>query len=425
MTVSGERGLRLGRMGDGSDNGWIILALLAGVVAFTGGASRFDAIQIIPLRSLAAIFFVSSLFYLSKKKLKDERDLLAMLACLLLIVLLQLVPLPPWLWQNLPGRSDILQLDSVLGLEETWRPITMAPMRSWNVLGGLIVPAAGFSLAIAMRAQSLTLLRIVAGLGVLNASVGLIQIASGASSVLYLYERTNLGSPVGIFANENHAAIFAACSMLVIALLGLRVGKGRNAALERLVYPPAFFLVLFVSLAGGSRAGFVATIGAILASIAMLVLSPRLHKGRASESATRRWLNQYPRMVLAIPVIVVALTAIAFVALDRTPAFRDFLAKDSLEDLRWSFWPVMIDILENHWVLGAGFGSFEQVYKMYEPSALLMPRYVYQAHNDWVQLIIEGGVFAGLLLIGLLAWVTKAVVTMSLHPLKRGEAIFG
>ncbi|WP_226697322.1 O-antigen ligase family protein [Qipengyuania flava] len=411
-------------MGDELNRGWIILALLAVVVAFTGGASRFDAIQIVPLRSLSALFLVLSLFLLTKERLKAERALIILFGCFALIVTLQLVPLPPQIWQTLMGRTGILQMHAALGLEGIWRPLTLTPMRSWNVLGSLVVPAAGLLLAIAVRASSLTLLRIVAGLGVLNALFGLLQIVAGRSSVFYFYEVTNRGGAVGVFANENHAAVFAACSMLVVTLLGLRVRKERNAVWERLLYPAAFFLILLVALAGGSRAGFVAVIGTILVSMTMLALSPRPRRGLRAEQSAGRWFDQHPRLILAVPVILVSLTAAAFLALDRTPAFRDILVRDSFEDFRWSLWPVISKMLEGHWALGTGFGSFEQVYHIYEPSGLLMPSYVNQAHNDWAQFIIEGGLLAGLLLTGLFAWMVKAIGTMLFHRTRTVDATF-
>jgi O-antigen ligase len=423
MVGGGERRVEVGETGEELSRGWIILALLAVVVAFTGGASRFDAIQIVPLRSLSALFLVLSLFLLTKERLKAERALIILFGCFALIVTLQLVPLPPQIWQSLMGRVGILQLDTALGLEGNWRPLTLTPMRSWNVLGSLVVPAAGLLLAIAVRASSLTLLRIVGGLGGLNALFGLLQIVTGRSSGFYFYEVTNRGGTVGVFANENHAAVFAACSMLVVTLLGLRVHKERSAVWERLIYLAAFFLILLVALTGGSRAGFVAVIGTILVSMTMLALFPRPRKGlRAEQSAG--WIDQHPRLILAIPFIFVSLTAVAFLALDRTPAFRDILVRDSFEDLRWSLWPVIVMMLEGHWALGTGVGSFEQVYHIYEPPGLLMPSYVNQAHNDWAQFIVEGGVLSGLLLAGLIVRIVKAVGAMSFRWRRRVDAIF-
>lgn len=137
-----------------------------------------------------------------------------------------------------------------------------------------------------------------------------------------------------------------------------------------------------------------------------------------------RWFDQHPRLILVIPLIFVSLTAAAFLALDRAPAFRDILVRDSFEDLRWSLWPVIVMMLEGHWALGTGFGSFEQVYHIYEPPALLMPSYVNQAHNDWAQFIVEGGVLSGLLLAGLIVWIVKAVGAISFRWRRRVDAIF-
>ncbi|UYH56078.1 O-antigen ligase family protein [Qipengyuania sp. SS22] len=424
MAGAGEREGQLKTSDQDVSRGWILLGLLATTVAFTGGASRFDAIQILPLRTLSAIFLVLSLFFLTKERLKAERSLVVLFGSFALIVALQLVPLPPLLWQSFPQRLEVSQLDAVLGQEGVWRPLTLAPVRTWNVLGSLVVPAAGLFSAIALRASSLILLQIVVALGVLNALLGLLQIAIGKSSILYFYEVTNSSSPVGILANENHAAIFAACSMLVVTLLGLRVRQGSNASWERLVYVVAFFFILFVALVGRSRAGFIAAIGASLVSITMIVLSSRHREGGRASTVVQRALDGRPAILLAIPVVIVTLTAASFLALDRAPAFRDILARDNLEDLRWSLWPVLAKMLENHLLLGTGFGSFEQVYNIYEPSALLMSSYVNQAHDDWAQFVIEGGALAGVLLMGLLAWLVKRVAVMASHQNFRIDAVF-
>lgn len=395
------------------EKGRLFLSLLAVIVALTGGASRYDAIQIIPLRVFSMLLLIPAVYYLTPRAIREARVLITLFSLFALFVAFQLVPLPPEIWHSLPERDGIARLDLVLGIDDAWRPLTLAPMRSWNVVGSLIVPAAGLLLAIAFGVTSRGLLQIVAALGVLNAILGLLQILAGPTSALYFYEITNRGSPVGIFANENHAAVFAACSLLVVTILGLRTREFRVSVWERLIYPVAYFLILLTSLVGGSRAGFAAAIGATSVSIAMFVISPRLHKSRSARDPVRRWLDKHPRLVLFAPVLIVLLTAVAFLALDRTPAFKDILSKDSFSDLRWSFWPVIGDMLSTHWVLGSGFGSFEQVYKIYEPSELLMPWYINQAHNDWAQLIIEGGIIAGLLLVGLLVWVVGAIIKVA------------
>ena len=44
-------------------------------------------------------------------------------------------------------------------------------------------------------------------------------------------------------------------------------------------------------------------------------------------------------------------------------------------------------------------GSFERIYQVHEPDALLDPTYMNHAHNDWLEILLNGGAIAALLLI--------------------------
>lgn len=407
-----------------SRNGWVLLVVFAFVVAIFGGASRFDEIQIAFIRGFCAFFLCLTLSLMKIGRAKGERTLIILLAGLALIMVLQLLPLPPLIWQKLHLRLQVSSLDELVGISSAWRPLSLTAVRTWNALASLVVPTAALFLAISLKVPSLTLLRVLSGLGILNAFLGLLQISTGRFSPLYLYNITNRGSVVGLLANENHAAIFAATSMLVVASAGLRVRQMATAKLEWLIYPVAFSFILFVSLAGGSRAGFLAAIGATMVSIVMFALSPRRGRMLATQNAFPRWFDEHPRFVLAVPVVIVSLIAASFLALDRSPAFRDIIAKDNLEDLRWSLWPVIIKMLKDNLFFGTGFGSFEQAYHIYEPNALLMPSYVNQAHNDWVQFLIEGGVLSGVLLLVLIYWIVKRVSSLASHPASKVVALF-
>lgn len=394
--------------------GLIFLVLLAAVVAFLGGASRYDAIQIVPLRALSGLFLIPALYFLTWRDLKREAVLVWLLGLFVILVGLQLVPLPPAVWNGLPGRDAIERLDTALGYPDVWRPLSMAPMRTWNAFGSLVVPAAGLLLAIAVRATTRDLLHIIAGLGLLNAALGLLQVISGRSSSLYFYELTNLGSAVGIFANENHSAIFAACSLLVMVRLGLEARTQHGSRWMSIFYPASFFFIVLVALVSGSRAGFVACLGAIVISAIMIGITPARQIDKSHSGQLSRWGERYPYFFAVLPLLVLGVTVVAFVSLGRAPAFSDLLARDSFADLRWSILPVIAEMLSIHWWVGSGFGSFEQVYHIYEPSDLLMPRYVNQAHNDWLQFLIEGGVLAGGLLVGLAVWLVRSLLRIKI-----------
>lgn len=379
-----------------------------------GGASRFDAVQIIPLRAIAALFLIPAFLYMTRQKIRDGKFLLGAMGLFVLLVVVQLVPLPPALWQGLPERGPIAEFDALIGHPDLWRPITLTPMRTWNVLASLIVPAAGLLLAVALRADTKRILQTVAAMGVASAVLGLLQVITGSSSPLYFYELTNRGSAVGIFANENHASIFAVCTLLVLARLIFEPRRAPQPTWLKVGYPAAYFLVFVVGLVSGSRAGFAASLGALLLSGCMAWLSRTAASPQSSHRQTRQDKSKGQRRgFIVLPVLVLVLTIAVFIGLGRVPAFQDLLAKDGMADLRWSILPVLREMISSFWLLGSGLGSFEQAFHIFEPSNLIFEQYINQAHNDWLQVIIEGGIIAGGLLLAVLIWLVKQLVRLA------------
>lgn len=402
--------------GEETSAGYILaivpLALFVGIVAITGGASRYDALQILPLRSLSAVALIPALYLLSMRMLRPYRVVVSLLLLYSGLVVVQLLPVPAEMSSALPGREVIAELDTLVLDQVPWRPTSMAPARTWNVLGSVIVPAAALFLAIACTSTSVALLRLIAVLGVLNAILAITQLASGRSSIFYFYEVTNLGRAVGIFANENHSGIFAACSVLILAHLSLKARDACEPAWLRIAYPSSLFFVFFVSLVGASRAGFVASFVAMLISAAMVAVAVFEKVKLKPNRGDLREVSKRVALLIFPPMAFVGAIMFSFLALGRAPAFADLVAKDGFEDLRWSLWPILSEMWGVYSLTGAGVGSFEQAYHAFEPPHLLMPVYVNQAHNDWAQLVIEGGWGAAALLFFLLVWVLKAMISI-------------
>jgi len=384
---------------------WVWLSVFAGLVALLGGSSRPDAVQIAALRPLAALFLAPALYYLSLVDLRRAKILVFLLGLMVLWMAIQLVPLPPAVWQGLPERDMIADLDALAGMADIWRPISWVPSRGWNALASMVVPAAALLLALAMRANPRTLLLLVAGLGLIDALLGLLQVISGRASPLYIYEVTNRGSPVGIFANENHSAVFSAIGLLVIARLGATAKGLKEAAWLRLVYPPTFVIVLLAVLVSGSRAGLAMALLAILAAIAIVWLDLQTSRSKKRGAKLQRWMLGHPRVLLALFALAIFGLLATFFGLERAPGFDDLFSKNAIEDMRWQLWPLLEQMIGAHWLVGIGFGSFEEFYHIYEPTGLLLPSYFNQAHNDWAQLGIEGGLPAMALLVTILGWI--------------------
>ncbi|BDW83619.1 hypothetical protein MACH24_30570 [Erythrobacter sp. Dej080120_24] len=346
---------------------------------------------------------------------------LVLLGLWLVWMVVQLIPLPTDIWHQLPGREAIRDLDVMAGLDEVSRPISFTPFRGWNSVFSMIVPLCALLIALASKLSSRQLLLLVAAFGVLDAALGLLQVLGGAHSPLYFYAITNRGFPVGIFANENHSALLSAMTLVIIARLGLSAATAMDARWVRLAYVPAFILVLLAVLISGSRAGLVFALIALGAGGTMAWLE-RLGQARqsgrqalASDGGVNRWL---PAFALAVMFGLI----MAFLVLERTPAFEDLFARSSFEDLRWSIWPFLKGMMQTHWLLGTGFGSFDRVYQIYEPTDLLMRAYLNQAHNDWAQVVIEGGLPAVMIAFAAIIWLAGSI--RSIWSRKKAAAIF-
>ncbi|MCK0129814.1 O-antigen ligase family protein [Erythrobacter sp. F6033] len=385
------------------------LALFAGLVTFLGGSSRFDAVQAAALRPLAALFLIPALYWYSKQKLDAARAPMVLLGLTALWTAIQLIPLPPSIWHLLPGRAAIVELDALHGLEATWRPISFVPMRGWNALMGMIVPVSAGLLAVALRPRLRTLFLVIVGIGVVDALLGLLQIIGDPQGPLYFYTFTNGGAPVGIFANENHSGVFSAITLLVIARIGLSARKPDRASVLNIALAIAFLLVTLAVLVSGSRAAFGLGAAAYAATALMAWLWLKRPELVGQTSGPAAMIVRYPRASIIVGLAVAAGLLFGLMQFERAPGVVDALNQNAFEDLRWRIGYILGSMISTHWLFGTGFGSWDAVYQIYEPTTFMGPAYVNQAHNDWAQLIIEGGVPAVLLLLALGRWIASRI----------------
>lgn len=410
-------------------NSLILLITLAIIVAFLGGSSNPRVPQLVGLRSLAALFLIPIICYWRAPATKQERTLAILLLGTAAWMLIQLIPLPQNLWGTMPDRQLIVDLDAALGLGAQWRPISWVPSRGLNALFSLIVPATALLLAMVLRVRNETLLQILLGVILINAMLVIVQVVSGNPDGLYLYDPRSSGSD-GLFGNENHSGVFMATGLLIAARLGSQQ-RPRHQRWAQLLYGIAAMIIFLAVLIGGSRAGLAAGMGASLGALFMLYLSNRNNnpiKRTGSRSAKAPIGN---RSVLALSAVILAGTTAAFIWLDRSRAFEGILTQSVFEDLRWQLNPILIEMASRNWLLGIGFGSFEEYYHIYEPTNLLLPRFINMAHNDWAQLVIEGGLVAIILLAMLLGWAGKQLASIiregmkSFHLIVFWIALFG
>ena len=407
---------------------WTLLAVFAAAMALFGGSSRPDVAQLGALRPIAALALIPALYLLTSARFRLTRLPALLLAALASWMALQLVPLPPTIWQFLPDRDMLISGESSAMSVEVWRSISMVPARGINALTSLLVPVAALSLAIALKLSLRDILLLIVTIGSAHAILGFLQLLSGSNSPLYLYSITSRGRAVGLFANENHAGIFSAVVMLAAARLYFDKSGLRGGAWLKIASGAAFMLALMSVIISGSRAGVVAGLFALGACIVMTYLfasrgglktESRGSAHRSSQPKVVRIgrfesrLLADPKKLATIGIVLILSFAIMFVLSGRAAGLEELLAADTFGDLRWELLPILQTMIGTHWLWGTGFGSFEEVYHIYEPSELLLPYYVNQAHNDWAQLIIEGGLPAVIILAVLLGWIVKSILAVA------------
>ena len=372
--------------------------LFVGVVALTGGSSRFD-VATQPVVRLAAILLIAALSLRMPERSADAyRPALWFLAALAGLIAIQLIPLPPGLWAALPGHGQYLAAAVAAGEPQPWRPINLVPDRGWNALFALLPAAATIMAArrLRMRDQGpilLTLLVIV----IASAVIGLAQVSAGMDDTLRFYAAPPTGSAVGLFANRNHQALLLACGLPMLALWADRTRtdrvRGRFKAL--LAALCAAFLLLMIPTTG-SRAGLLLAVVAL--PIASVMAWPTMKTALETLSPRRRRAVAWGGMLLSAVLILAALT------FSRDEAIHRLFATDPAEEARVKLLRPLLAMIGDFFPTGSGFGSFDPVYRGYESFQNLSVTFMNQAHDDYLQVMMEGGLPALILLLLFVGW---------------------
>ena len=376
------------------------------IVLLTGGASRPDVLSLLALRPMAFLFLGYACLVISREEMRAIRAPLALLLCLAAIMILQLIPLPPAIWSSLPQRDVIYAVSQDLNLEHLWRPISLVPSRTLNSLMSLSVPTAAMMLFAILDQRDRRMVPVVIiAMGIASMIFGLLQVAGPSDGPLYTYEITNNGGLVGFFANRNHHAAFLACLIpLTAAVLFAKLSRRQSGKSEQnfLFMAMAVAMIVFVLpyiLVTGSRAGVLLAIAGLVMAASLWAMWLAVEKRRADQPNLRKANKAVKRLDLlkrlsVIPIVsaVILLGVAAAVYLDRDFAFNRYQQLRDVEELRAQILPVLAEMAKTHFKVGSGFGSFEALYKMWEPDDLLRESYLNQAHNDALQFVIEGGI---------------------------------
>ena len=264
----------------------------------------------------------------------------ALTFCLALVALplLQLVPLPPWLWTRLPNGDASSSAFEITGQAAPWMPISVSPQATLLVLLSLIPPLAVFLGAVQLSYRERRWLSLVLiGFGIVSVFLGLVQVAQGPASGLRFFEFTNPSEAVGFFANRNHFAALIYCVILFAVVWTIPAATDVGTKLSEwqfdvasILKAIAAFTILVMLLAGEamarSRAGLALTIVALFGALALglsyqTVLSLRTD-GLRERFRMERLLSLSPTKLLAGAIAVTVIFSLQYALLSHPRALR-------------------------------------------------------------------------------------------------------
>jgi O-antigen ligase len=368
----------------------LLLCLILG-----GSAQGIYFNLLLQLIGLAVIGWAASA-QAEQQLVRPARQLLLLVVAALIVVGLQLIPLPASVWPQLGARAAIADGYRVLGIAVPSLPVSLVPYSSFSTIVTVIPALAMLCAIVRLQAyrRSWLAFALLAGAfaGIL---LGALQVASADPQISrwYLYGFSSFGYAVGFFANVNHMAI-----LLVIALpfLAALLASARGGNVQRYSAAVALVagatLVIAVGIAlNRSLAGYGLAIPVFVASL--LIILP----GR---SRARPW----------IAFGSAALLVVAIAALALSPVGERNLSTSSSVQSREAITKTTVRAITDFLPLGSGLGTFKPVYKLYEDHDRIEKTIINHAHNEYAELTLEMGLPGIVLILLFLAWWITAVV---------------
>lgn len=406
-----------------SDLSFILLAAFLGILWLAGGASRADALGQVLVRATAWTAFVLVLLFGKRSTfasaLANARPVLLLLAAAAALALIQLIPLPPALWQALPGRAFFAGAAEIIGQPQPWRPWSVVPGATVNALSSLIVPMMVLILVAGLKEEDRKWLPgLVLGLVVASMLLGLLQVSGAVFDNPLIND--SIGEVSGTFANRNHFALFLAMGCLIAPVWAFMDGRRRGA--RGAIALGLVLLFALTILATGSRAGLV--VGMVGIGLAMAMIWRPL----------AGLLRRYPRWVFfALVAAVIGLIGIFIlisISADRAASIDRAFAADVGQDMRSHAMPTVFAAIQAYFPMGSGLGGFDQAFRIHEPFTFLNLKYFNHAHNEFLEIALDAGIPGIALLLAGLSWWGWASVrawrsgTDMIHALpKLGSAI--
>ncbi|MER9901997.1 O-antigen ligase family protein [Mesorhizobium sp. M0130] len=335
------------------------------------------------LIELAAIVSAAVVFSQASGQ-RISRSVLWLFVCAVVLFFLQIIPLPAAIFSGL--RPAALLGNPWIG-ETRYRFISVGVGRTVEAAFYFLATATFFLAMLRLRAEQVSALLPFFFMGVIcNGLAGAIQYSLSDSIAIEGLLPFTINA--GLFANVNHFSALLFISPPFVVYYGLFRGHLWSGSL-------GLAALLLLLLAAGSRAGVL--IGLAITIMSIVFLSAR---NRASGFS-----------ILAMFIGLSIYTMGAWTKLDAEgldPAFG-----------RGEFARTTIEGIKDNWTTGVGFGNFQKVYPIYEKEGMIYSKYVNHAHNDYLELALEGGIPAVVLVIGYLVLLFAALGRVRRDPFQK------
>lgn len=330
-----------------------------------------------------------------KRLLGATRIPITLISIMTLIALIQCVPLPVFVWTILPGRDTIVEGFQSLGISLVALPTSLDVEATISSLGYALTPLFVLLLSarIGMQRLKLTAPVFLCALGYLSVTLGLLQVFSGRSETLYLYQNPTTGLPAGTFSNVNH---FGTLMLMVLpfAILLTRKSLSNEYHLDlRIALIIGLCTLLFFLFVGVGATGSVAVYILFVPCVALAVWGTR---ARGHEGS----------MGLIVGALGCLVCSIGIALISTSPVLSDLgmMGDPESPTSRLSIWSYTGDAIQEYWPVGTGMGTYLSVISQFEDPETVLPTYVALAHNEYLQISLEFGLPGALALAVALGW---------------------
>ena len=325
----------------------------------------------------------------------------------LLMPVAQLIPLPPSIWQALPGRAVELESLALIQADQSWMPLTLSPARTFASLLAMIC-----ALLLMLQVSRLSLrgrtwlCAIIVAVGLLSLVLGVLQLSHTGGITWSLYDEFSEGFLVGFQANRNAEADILMISMLAAGVLICTRASDDQPHMLSWVGFSIGILALFVGLfMTGSRMGI------SLFPITLIFLALMI------------WPVVRNRRPIALGAAGVAiLSVVGSLLLLQLPSVKKVLVRFALtRETRWELWADTWYAIRQVWPFGSGIGTIVPMLEAAERLEVVDTTRPVRAHNDWLEWMLETGI-PGMVVLGLIFLIVAFLIVRALIGAYRSDA---